>query len=202
MNDAPTNPDVPPDNARSRRVSGTITALWLVACLVLTAVLIPAVLRLPRWVEFEIVLGVWWVVWFVALTWFLFRGLRVTDDLAFHQPRNWFSSGTTQAKSESSGSWWDGFWWGSSCGGDAVLVLVGVVALFIGTWFLIEVAIPVVFFLLYLITRGMLAGVANDRHHCRGNVARAAGWGFLWATVYTGPLAGAVWLVHFVHQRG
>ena len=79
MNDAPTNPDVPPENARSRRVSGTITALWLVACLVLTAVLIPAVLRLPRWVEFEIVLGVWWVVWFAALTWFLFRGLRVTD---------------------------------------------------------------------------------------------------------------------------
>ena len=81
-------------------------------------------------------------------------------------------------------------------------MLVGIVALFAGTWLLIEVAIPVVFFLLYVITRGMLAGVTNDRHRCRGSLARAAGRGLGWATVYTAPLAGVVWFVHFVHGRG
>jgi hypothetical protein len=205
MSEGRRSPDFPPascGNARSRRVSGTFTALWLVACLVLTAVLIPAVLRLPRWVEFEIVLGVWWLVWFAVLTWFLHAGLRVADDLTLHQPRNWFSSGQGRSEGASSGGWWDGFFWGSSCGGDAGLVLVLIVALLAGTWFLIEIAIPVVCFLLYLITRGMLAGVTNDRNRCRGSLGRAAARGLAWATVYTAPLAATVWFVHYMHQRG
>jgi hypothetical protein len=45
-----------------------------------TALLIPPVLKLPRWVEYEIVLGVWWVFWIGLLTYFLTRGFRVTDD--------------------------------------------------------------------------------------------------------------------------
>jgi hypothetical protein len=55
---------------------------------------------------------------------------------------------------------------------------------------------------LYFAARGMLAGVVNDRHHCRGDLGRSVLWGFAWATMYTVPLVGAVWFIHFVHQRG
>jgi hypothetical protein len=94
-----------------------MAAAWLVICLLLTAILIPMALRLPRWIEFEIVLLVWWVIWFAVLTGFLYRGLRVADDYALHQPRNWFSSWFSSWRSESEqqttsgGSWWDGFFW-------------------------------------------------------------------------------------------
>ena len=36
--------------------------------------------------------------------------------------------------------------------------------------------------------------------HCRGRLGRALAWGALWATVYTAPLAGAVWFVHHVYR--
>jgi hypothetical protein len=56
-------PSRPVGRARLRRVSGRVAAVWLVICLLLTAILIPMALRLPRWIEFEIVLLVWWVLW-------------------------------------------------------------------------------------------------------------------------------------------
>ncbi|HEV3260589.1 MAG TPA: hypothetical protein VG013_27285 [Gemmataceae bacterium] len=210
MSGTQTSSDVsaqPLPRARLRRLSGKVAAAWLVICLLLTAVLIPMALRLPPWIESEIVLGVWWVVWFVVLTTFLYSGLRVTDDHALQQPRNWFSSwfSSNQRKSEKQteprGSWWDGFFWGWFLGDELVYLIIAAVVLVGGIWLLFEVAIPVILFLLYFVARGMLAGVANDRHHCRGNLGRAVVWGFVWATVYTGPLAGAVWFVHFVHQR-
>ena len=42
---------------RLPRLSGKASAAWLFVCFGLTAALIPMVLRLPRWVEFEIVLA-------------------------------------------------------------------------------------------------------------------------------------------------
>jgi hypothetical protein len=84
-----------------------------------------------------------------------------------------------------------------------LMILAAIVAfvLFVAlVWFLIEIAIPVVFFLLYLTVRGMLAHVINDRHRCRGRLGRALAWGLVWATVYTAPLAGMVWLVHAIQS--
>jgi hypothetical protein len=46
----------------------------------------------------------------------------------------------------------------------------------------------------------MLAGVVNDRRHCRGRLGRSVAWGFIWATAYMAPLAAAVWFIHHVHQ--
>ena len=40
-------------------------------------------------------------------------------------------------------------------------VLVALLLAFVLVWFLIEIAIPVIFFLLYLVVRGMLAQVIN-----------------------------------------
>jgi hypothetical protein len=209
MSESPMSADVPPrpvGRARLRRVSGRLAAAWLVFCLLLTAILIPMALRIPRWIEFEIVLSVWWVVWLAMLTWFLFSGLRVADDHSLHEPRNWFSGwfaskNNSSQQSQTGGSWWDGFFWGWFVGDELIFLIIAAVVLVGGIWFLFEVAIPVLFFLLYFVARGMLAGVVNDRHHCRGKVGPSMLWGFVWATAYTAPLAGAVWFIHFAHQR-
>jgi hypothetical protein len=77
-------------------------------------------------------------------------------------------------------------------------ILLALIVAFFALWFLIEIAIPLVLFILYCMARGMLAAVVNDRHRCRGRLGPALAWGFLWATVYTAPLAGVVWFVHHV----
>jgi hypothetical protein len=194
---------------RLPRLSGKASAAWLAVCFALTAVLIPMALRLPRWVEFEIVLALWWVIWLAVLTRLLYTGQRVADDHQLREPRNWFSSSRSEQKEQrnnSDGGWWDGFFWDSFLG-DAeriavgCLVVIGLILLAGLVWFLIEVAIPLVLFVLYFVTRGMLAQVVNDRHHCRGHLGRAISWGFVWATAYTVPLGAGVWFVHYAHQK-
>ena len=194
---------------RLPRLSGKASAAWLAVCFGLTAALIPMVLRLPRWVEFEIVLVLWWVIWLAVLTRLLYTGQRVADDHQLREPRSWFSSDKPEQKEQKKDpdrSWWDGFstgWFVGDADGVAIgcLVVVGLVVLAGLVWFLIEVAIPLVLFLLYFVTRGMLAQVVNDRHRCRGRLGRALAWGLVWATLYTTPVAAAVWYVHFFHQR-
>jgi hypothetical protein len=194
-----------PRVVRLPRLSGKASAAWLIVCFVLTAALIPRVLRLPLWIDFEIVLAVWWAVWLLLLTRLLYVGQRVTHDLTLKEPRWWFGDPAAPSRSSSNGSWWDGFFWGSLFGdSEAVavgcLIVIGLVVLLGAVWFLIEVAIPMTAFLLYFVVRGMLAQVVNDRHHCRGRLMRSLAVAFLWATVYTAPLAGAVWFVHYVYK--
>jgi hypothetical protein len=123
-------------------------------------------------------------------------------------PHNWFgglsSSGSSGSSSNSGGGGW-GWWYVSGpvelegCAyvlAAIVLLIVAVILL----WFLIEVAIPLLAFLMYWVIRGMLARVANDRHHCHHRPVRSFLWGALWATLYTAPLAGAVWCVHLINQ--
>ena len=194
---------------RLPRLSGKASAAWLVVCFGLTAVLIPMVLRLPRWVEFEIALALWWAIWLVVLTRLLYTGQRVAEDHQMREPRSWFPSDRPkqkEQKKDADGGWWDGFSWGLVVGdGEAMvygcLIVIGLIILAGLVWFLIEVAIPLVLFLLYFVTRGMLARVVNDRHRCRGQLGRALAWGFVWATLYTAPVAAAVWFVHYVYQQ-
>jgi hypothetical protein len=188
---------------RLPRLSGKASAAWLVVCFVLTAVLIPVALRWPTWVKFELVLAAWWVIWLAVLTALLYGGRRVSDDHQLGEPRNWFGSAANkpQPPRDPNSSWWDGFFWGWAWGdGEVILIIIGLILLVGLIWFLFEVAIPVLLFLLYFITRGMLARVVNDRHHCRGRVGAAVGWALVWATAYTAPLALAVWFVHYVSQ--
>ena len=198
--------------ARLPRLSGKATAAWLVVCLLLPAVLIPVVVRLPVWIDFEIVLGVWWLVWFAVLARLLYTGQRVTDDHAPQSPRSWLGARRPTLPGASRGG---GGWFGGPGGGwdfpldtegfaIGCLIVVGVVLLIGGFWFLIEVAIPLVWFLLYLTVRGMLAMVINDRHHCHGRLGRSLGWALVWASAYTAPLALAVWFIHYfnTHRAG
>jgi hypothetical protein len=188
---------------RLPRLSGKASAAWLVVCFALTAVLIPMALRLPHWIEFEIVLIVWWGIWLAVLSRFLYIGQRVADDHQMHEPRFWFASEPRQPRErDPDHAWWDGFFWGWSWGdGDAFTIVIGLFLLLGLIWFLFEIAIPMLLFLLYFVARGMLAHVVNDKHHCRGKLGRALGWGMVWATVYTAPVAAAVWFIHHVYQR-
>jgi hypothetical protein len=207
MSESPVSSDDPTrlsDRAQRRRVSGKVAALWLVFCLLLTALLIPTVFKLPRWIEFEIVLGIWWVIWLSVLTWFLYRGVRVTDDHTLPQPRNWFSlnrSNPGQATGPN-GCLGDGCFPAWVIGDELAFLIVAVIVLVGGLWLLIEVAIPVLLFMLYFAARGMLARVVNVDTQNRGHIGSSLFWGLVWATLYTLPLVGAVWFIHYVHKRG
>jgi hypothetical protein len=191
---------------RRFRLSGFATAGWLLLVLGMTGLLIPTVLRLPIWIDFEIVLGIWWTIWLGALTSLLYTGSRISDDHRLHEPRNWFDLARQKDKSTKSDSGWGSGWWpwmpmdGEGCVYFLAFLLI-LVALGALTWILIEVAIPLIVFLLYFVTRGMLSHVVNDRHRCRGRFARSLAWGLVWATAYMLPLAGTVWFVHTAWKR-
>jgi hypothetical protein len=205
------SPDKPSSRERRRRwrravqlplLSGKASALALVACLGLTAVLIPMALRLTPWIEYEIVLVVWWLIWAVTLTVVLHRRQRITHDYELRPPRKWFEW-------KSLGEWFRILDLGGldvpasdSLGMACLVVVVAIIAipvLLVLAWVVIEVAIPLVAFVTYLVIRGMLARVANDWHGCQGSWARSALWGAIWAAVYTLPLALIVWSVHRIH---
>jgi hypothetical protein len=136
---------------RLPRLSGKASAAWLIVCFGLTAVLIPMALHLPRWVEFEIVLAVWWAIWLAVLGHLLYTGQRVTDDHQMHEPRNWFASGDAKKtpKKDPNSAWWDGFFWGWVWGdGDVGAIILGLFLLVGLIWVLFEVAIPLLLFLL------------------------------------------------------
>ena len=75
-------------------------------------------------------------------------------------------------------------------------MLFALILLVLAAWFLGELAVPAVAVVLYVVIRGMLAHVANDRHGCEGHLSRALGWGGLWAAVYTAPIALLIWILH------
>jgi hypothetical protein len=178
---------------RLPRLSGWASAAVLALCFLLTAVLVPFVFRLPAWLELEIVLATWWLIWCVALTSLLYTGALVSHDHRAPSPRNWFSSGDA--------GWLDLGSGGFDVPGDesaigCLLLLVVIILLPIIAWLLIEVALPFLAFFLYLLIRSMLAHVVNDRHGCQGRLGKALVWGVFWATLYVAPLMVIVWGIH------
>lgn len=195
MSDAPSPPDPPQRPGLSKRlgiphVSGTWTVILLLFCFVLTTGLVLLVFRkLPEWVEFEIVVGTWWLLWALVLTKLLYMGEQIADDYKHRQPRSWFDTKNL-----------DGCSSGGSDAEGCVVVLGLIVALFL-VWILIEFAVPIIFFMLYFLVRGMLVRVVNDKPQCQGNIGLSAFRGIFWATIYTAPLALTIYVVHFLHQR-
>jgi hypothetical protein len=141
-----------------------------------------------------VVLGLWWLVWTIVLAWLLYTGRSVTDDHAMRPPHprrllRWFE--------------WIGDVGGVDLGDGVVeglvlglLLLVAAILFVLAAWLLVELAVPALALILYLVIRGMLARVANDRHGCEGHLSRAVAWGALWAVVYSAPIAGLVWVLH------
>jgi hypothetical protein len=190
-------------SAKLPRVSGKASALVLTLCFALAAGLVlplDAQLGLPTWVRVETVLAGCWFVWVVALTSVLYHGQQVSHDHEMKAPRNWASA----FKGVSLGHVGDLAAVGEGCGEGClwVVAVVGAVLIaFVGFWFLIEVAIPGVAFIVYFLIRGMLARVANDEHGCAGRFGRALAWGGLWATIYMAPLALLTWVGHLIMAR-
>ncbi|MDO9021122.1 MAG: B-box zinc finger protein [Deltaproteobacteria bacterium] len=200
--------------AAAPRLSGRSTALVLMACLAASAVLLPAAVRLPRWVEVELVLALWWVIVAGALTTLLYRGFRLRDDVVYFTP--WgrpalVEHGPGVAARPRGSSWADRLPSGcdpgcDGCSGDGegllvMLALAVVLGLALGAaWVLVELALPLVFFLMYWLFMRAIGRVANDRHGCEGSLARALGWGLGWATLYVLPVALASWALHALRR--
>ncbi len=175
--------------------SGKWSALALAACFLVSAMLIPHAAHLPRWIETEMVLGTWWLIWVGVIAWLLCRGCRVGDDMA-RPALNW----NLDWPEGSAGS-------GDSCAGavidaacsDAFVIVLAVILTVVGIWFIVEVLVPALAFLLYFVLRSMLALAVNDQRDCGGRPLRALFWSLVWATLYTAPIALVVWTAHSFH---
>jgi hypothetical protein len=185
------------DVAPRTRVSGKWSAVCLAVCFAISAVLVPAAAHLPHWVDFELVLGVWWCVWWIALSWILVNGHWVEDDAALpHKGRHL----DDPIDLGCAAFLVDETLWGSCC--CESLGWIGAVLLaLVGVFVLVELVFPAIAFMLYILVRGMLARVANDNRTCEGKPYLAALWGSIWATTYTAPLAVIVWAVHALSRH-
>lgn len=196
--------------AASPRVSGGATAFVMLACFAASAVLLPASLRLPRWVEVEVVLGAWWIITAGVLATLLYRGFRLRDDFVYFAPWNRPESHPQtpddpghQKGDGGASKWSDGCAGLDGCSGvdgEGCAVVLGVVVAlavaFGAAWVLVEYALPLVFFAMYGLFTRAISRVANDRHACEGALVRAIAWGSLWATAYLLPLALVTWCTH------
>ena len=192
--------------AAAPRVSARATALVMLAAFAGSAVMLPASMRLPRWIETELVLSLWWIIVVAALTTLLYRGFRLRDDYVYFTPwsRPPAVKGDDPAPAKGGcGGWADGL---GGCGADgegllAMLALAIVLGLALGAaWVLVELALPLVFFLMYWLFMRAIGRVANDRHGCEGSLARSLGWGLGWATVYVAPIAAVTWALHALRR--
>jgi hypothetical protein len=183
------------------RVSGTQATILMLASLALCAVAFPAALRIPRWLEVEVVIGAWWTVLATVLSFLLYKGLRIADDFRFTLRRNSADAKPARAtptQSPAKSSWLDPFEFMDVEGFVAVIVLaVGLGA----TWLIAEFAAPLFFAACYVLLTRALARVAHDHHECTGRLKRSIAWGTTWATVYVLPLGIAVWIVHALWRR-
>lgn len=192
--------------AAAPRVSARATALVMLAAFAGSAVMVPASMRLPRWIETELVLSLWWVIVVAALTTLLYRGFRLRDDYVYFTPWNRPPAvkGDAPAPAKEGCSGWSDGLGGCATDGEgllAMLALAIVLSLALGAaWVLVELALPLVFFLMYWLFMRAIGRVANDRHGCEGSLARSLGWGLGWATVYVAPIAVATWALHALHR--
>ena len=201
-------PATPPRGIRPRVVlargrltnaSRLVMAAIIGLSFLLSGILIPVAAHLPHWIEFELVLGVWWGVWLIVTSVLLYRGVGVDDDM----PEPTFSSGaSTRINKGCSDPGLAGcdIPAETSCG-EAGAALLVIVLVLLSVWLLVEFVIPAVAFAAYWMIVRLLGKVVNDRKDCRGSAGRSALWGFVWATTYTLPLALIVCGFHFLRHH-
>jgi hypothetical protein len=194
----------------AQRALPPISARWTTAILcvafAVAAIAVPVSLRLPRWIETEIVVGVVWALFFGVLSALLYRGAKVKDHHAlrmrwelpslpsFDNSEGKGSGSTSRRRS----SWLDadpGCADAEGCVGLLIGLALAAVAV-AAAWLLVELIFPLVFFVLYWLVLKAVARVANDAHGCEGSLGRSLGWGAIWATVYSAPFALIVYVVH------
>jgi hypothetical protein len=176
-------------------ISGKLTALLLVACLAVAAIVLPLAAHMPRWIEFELVLGVWWVVWWIVLGWVLFHRMEVEDDA--EMPRGgWLRDHIGDSALNGCGDY-GGCSDAEGCG-TAIAGLIAIVAVALAVLFVIELLIPAIAFLLYLTVRAMLRQAARWHERCEGNPGASMFWAAVWSTVYLAPIGLVIWGVQLI----
>jgi hypothetical protein len=190
------------------RTSARTTAIVAFVALVTTAALVPLPLHLPKWIEAEIVLVLWWLIGIVAIAWVLWRGRSIAQDHGFRAPWDRVAapgaksgSGSSRGGSSSAGgrgtNWLDPSGCADAEGCLAMLLGIVLVVVAIGAaWFLVELVAPALFFLFYGLFLAAIRRAAAGRDDARGNFIRALAWGGFWSTVYVAPLALVVIAVH------
>jgi hypothetical protein len=188
-------------------VSARATAVALGIAFLATASLLPAALKLPRWVEVEWVLLAWWAIGAVALATLIYRGARLADDhdLVFpwdrpdadDPPASPRSADAVKTRSPRWSDWLDP----SGCvpveGCAGILIGIGLAAAaYAAAWFFVELVAPLVFFLFYVAVLRAVRRVTTMHVECRGRLTLAIAWGALWAAAYALPLSLVVRLVH------
>ena len=197
-------------------LSARKAVLVLAGCFILAAILFPVAMHQPRWIEFEIVVGAWWVIWVVALTALLYSGRPLVHDFDRRQLPSLRRSQTSDpAKaSRTKGSWTDGLSFGDFSipagdgeGGLAILlaVLGAIVALLVVAalvFVAVEFIVPAIALGAYALIRGQLLLVQRNRGAAAGNLAASILRGVTWATIFMAPLALAVWVGHTLLSPG
>lgn len=200
--------------ARLPGISGSWSAIALLVLFVAVAVILPLALHRSAWVEAEIVVGAWFLIWTGILTWLGYTGRTVEQDWApFRSPRRLFGrgggpsgrSGALDALPyvdlsgvgvpDLSGGDGDGL----GCLGAIVVgfvAIAAIAALVALLYFTIGYVIPLVAIGLYTLVRAMLNHVAARGHVTRGDLALSFARGAIWAALYSAPLAVAIWLLH------
>lgn len=169
-------------------VSGKLTALLLIVCLAVAAVVLPLAAHLPRWIEFELVLGVWWVVWWIVLGWILFHRMEVDDD-ANLPGFGWAAKHLSALYPTTDGV---GCLSAIACG-ELGLVIWTLLLLGLGVWLVVEFLIPALAFGMYLLVRAMLRQATRWHERCEGHPGLSMFWAAVWTTVYLAPIGLAVW---------
>ncbi len=183
-------------------LSGRSTALVMGAAFVVSGVALPLGLRLPPWLELEVVLGAWWLGIFSTLALLLYKNLRLAEDHRLKlapltsKLRGW-GGGGAEGGSGCGDMGGAGCGDASGCGEGLVIVVVLVVAL-VAALFLVEIVLPIMFFVFYFFVVNAIGRVARDTHGCAGSLRRSLGWGAIWATPYVAPVALVTWGVHSI----
>lgn len=190
-------------------VSGKLSTLVVLLCLLLPLAVVPGLLRVPAWLAVDAVLGLWWLTLVSAFAVLLYRGTRLAEDgptLGDARPLEAEAQAKAEAqgKPSKSGRWTPdgcdgcgleglGSLGGEGCGAAfGALLALGLLLLL--SWLLAEFVLPLLFTAAYYVVSRGLRRVANDTHDCQGDLPRALGWSVTWATLYTLPFALVVFL--------
>jgi len=190
----------------AKRVLSPISATWTVvailACSVLTATALPLLFAMPRWIEIEIVLGTWWLVWAVVLGVLAHRGQPLDRDFALGsepKPANPARVAAPAVEPKKSRWSWLDVLGCASDGEGLVLFVVGaaIVGLaIVASTIVVDFAAPLLFLVAFTGVQIALRRSLAAKH--RGQKLKSAAHGLAWATCYVAPLAAVVGVVHVV----
>ncbi|MEQ1821615.1 MAG: hypothetical protein ABL949_03820 [Fimbriimonadaceae bacterium] len=176
---------------RPDSVSRRFLALVVLLLLSVLIMVFSLAVKMPRWIEAEIILTAWWTIWIGILATLLYKGRQVEDDSEVTYGGKFSSS-----VAEASGCGLDAAVVGCGEGfaGGCAAILIALLAVLVAG-LLVEFVLPALGFLLFISVGGMFARAVNDTHGCDGRLGKSLLWGCLWATLYIGPLLAIVpWL--------